>query len=239
MNESAKVYSAMRRFSAELVVIVAGVLIALAIDEWRQNLQDANLESTYIVQLIADLQATEEAVLAVDEYNSESLDAVIALLEAFEGHKELDLVQLVDLLDQIFGFDNPVPVLGTVDALIETGDLRLIGNSEVRSLLTKYQSVTRDYRLAPLNDWEGRHRELVLQALTIAITYNIALKNRTGMAHRSLEADVDGFLQNAQAYATLLELEYMKRVLASYRSSTMDDAVNLMRSIQSVDNSRL
>jgi hypothetical protein len=43
-----------RWFVAELIVIVVGVLVALGIDEWRENLDNAALEKQYLSQLIND-----------------------------------------------------------------------------------------------------------------------------------------------------------------------------------------
>ncbi len=229
---STKVHTAVQRFLVELLIIVAGVLIALAIDEWRQNLQNADLERVYLTQLISDLQATEEAILSVERVNSDSMDAVAALLTTFESNEAVVPAQLVDSLDRIIYFDNPVPVLGTVDALIATGDLRLIQDAQLRSLVTEYQSVIRDYWLAPLYQWEYRHNDLVYQVIGAAIAHGVVPQDRNGLVRQPSSTDLDGFLRNSEAYTAIIELEFVKRVLAEYRNGTRDEAVSLMRSIQ-------
>ena len=232
MNVSSKLHTAARRFAAELTAIVAGVLIALAIDEWRQNLQNESIERDYYTQLVSDLQATDEAVLAVEEYNSGSIDAVSRLLKVFEDQSEADAAQVVDLLVQSIKFDNPVPVLGTVDALIATGDLRLVRDPGIRSRLTEYQSVVRDYWLSPLYQWENRHYDLISRIYTFAISYGIFVNSRNVAADESVGADLDAFLADRKAYAALVELQFIKTAMASYRSEIQNAAATLAREIQ-------
>jgi hypothetical protein len=49
-------WSRVRFAAAEFVVIVAGVLVALGVDEWRQSRRDHALELQYAARLRADLQ---------------------------------------------------------------------------------------------------------------------------------------------------------------------------------------
>ena len=149
-----------RWFLAELIIIVAGVLIALAIDQWRGNIEVLKLEQEYIEQLIADLQTTVEKMAAALETNDPGESAAEQLLAAFENGDPVALEAIRQLLSDINTLDNPVPVLGTVEALISTGDLRLMRSSETRSEITRYLSRSRDYWLFPIYQFERRHREL-------------------------------------------------------------------------------
>ena len=44
------------RLTAEFIVIVLGVLVALASDRWRETVQNVELKENYISGLIADIQ---------------------------------------------------------------------------------------------------------------------------------------------------------------------------------------
>jgi len=46
----------------EILVVIIGILIALGIDEWREDVEDAKVVREYIHQVIADLRATEQLV---------------------------------------------------------------------------------------------------------------------------------------------------------------------------------
>ena len=50
------VWPRVRFAAAQFIVIVAGVLVALAVDEWRQSRQDRDLELLYASRLRLDLQ---------------------------------------------------------------------------------------------------------------------------------------------------------------------------------------
>lgn len=56
--------------AAELLVIVPGVLIALAIDELRQSAEDTASANEYLRQLVTDLRSTEKAMAEVSDRNA-------------------------------------------------------------------------------------------------------------------------------------------------------------------------
>lgn len=57
----------LRWFLAEFVVLVAGILVALAVSSWAQDRQDAKREQVYLRQLEVDLVANEKDLAAMVE----------------------------------------------------------------------------------------------------------------------------------------------------------------------------
>lgn len=123
----------------ELAVVFAGVLIALTADSWWETRQEharlrANLEA-----LARDMQSAEAAI---DRAITRDSTTVAALEEA----RRILLANDPD--DQALppGFDDssinvpPVP-LGTLKLLVNSGDVRLIDDAEVRSALIEGLSV--------------------------------------------------------------------------------------------------
>lgn len=45
------------RLGAEAVIIIASILLALGVDEWREEKRDRELENEYLVRLLEDLDA--------------------------------------------------------------------------------------------------------------------------------------------------------------------------------------
>ena len=56
---------------AELLIVILGVFIALAIDAWSKDTEDTARESEYLTQLIRDLQTTEDLVADTRISNAE------------------------------------------------------------------------------------------------------------------------------------------------------------------------
>lgn len=158
----------------EFALIVAGVLVALGVDSWWQSREQAEREHVYLVQLLAD---TRE--------NSRRTDAAIAedSVAGARARRYQQMIQSTEVLpaqDSLSGripgpdaFANPDfrPLLGTYNALLETGDLQLLRRASLRFRLVAYLSsieTTRDVVRQSSEQIRGREdvfmRELILQA---------------------------------------------------------------------------
>lgn len=222
-----------RWLAAELLVVVIGVLIALAIDEWRGNVEDAELANEYVYQLIADLRSTETQMVNAVDGNAAAEAATKALVTAFERRESMTLVMIQQLLEESQYFDNPVPVLGAAEALVSTGDLRLIGNATTRSAITSYLSRSRDYWLVPLYQYEELHRNLTLRLGILVQQSDTSNQDDGERAHKDAGMDVAGFFSNREAYAVALNLARTKNDMSRYRESVAVDSAQLRRSLES------
>lgn len=97
-----------RRFVAEVLIIVLGVLIALAVNNWNSNRIDRNLEAQYPVRLMEDLDGRSEVVagiLSMVDSKLESLREVDALLRAQSDNPDFfqDLVAALRNDALVFG----------------------------------------------------------------------------------------------------------------------------------------
>ena len=57
-----KIFKPLKHWSylADFVVIVAGILVAISVDNWNQNRQDRKLEQQYLEQLYVDFSETNQ-----------------------------------------------------------------------------------------------------------------------------------------------------------------------------------
>jgi len=134
----------LRWFAAEFLVVVAGILTALWLQSSWQEREDASREVAYLRQLAADLNETLDRVALADSLHRESESAQTQLLFAFQRPEPppLDSITLW-LWGTIQRGPSPVPVMGTIDALVSTGDLRLIRDDSIRTAIVAYASSTR------------------------------------------------------------------------------------------------
>jgi hypothetical protein len=120
-----------------LILIVAGVLIALALDSWREGRQDRQQEVAYLEQLLFDLHETRERLAASIEGDSATLATVSRVVErAIAGP-----LPPLDSLELPTGFSQFRPLTGTQAALVQSGDLRLLRSDSIRFELIAYAAL--------------------------------------------------------------------------------------------------
>ena len=126
-----------KRLIAELAVIVAGVLIALGANSWWEHGQEQRRAKEYLERLLVDLQATERQIrsaIAGDTKNFESASRVVD--RAYRGR-----FPPTDSLELPTGYHYFHPLTGTLTALVQGGDLRLLDSDTLRFELVEYSSL--------------------------------------------------------------------------------------------------
>jgi hypothetical protein len=135
---------AWRSAAAELALIVAGVLIALAVDSWWEDRSDRERERTYLRQFLSEVQETEVRLHASIVDDSVALANVHRFLDAASAfHRAGDPAGAVPPPDSVQGWLGVtyaafVPLTGTYTALLEDDGLRLLRNDSLRVQIVAY-----------------------------------------------------------------------------------------------------
>ena len=125
----------LRSLGGELVIVVVGILIALAIDQALQGRSERRLEETYLASLRDDFASTVEWL---DTYGAElnsRKERKILELERVLSHAATSPVDTVDVLYSLalLGFHPIFPVpRATFDDLTGTGNLRVVRDADLR-----------------------------------------------------------------------------------------------------------
>ena len=127
-----------RWFAAEIVVVVAGVLIALALNAWWGARSDAAREEVLLRQIVDDLEETERLMLEGDERAQVGYRANRQLIRAFYAAVPPPADSIFRWRRQLLRTPFRVPVLSSVESVILTGDRLLIRDPEIRFGLTDY-----------------------------------------------------------------------------------------------------
>jgi len=134
--------SGLRWFAAEFLVVVAGILVALGLQAWWQDRQDSSRGADYQKQILSDVRATERSLresIVIDQAHYAANRLLSTALYAPDGPTR---EQSLQWLQSYSGWiADPRPVLGNVNALIQTGEIRLVSNPEVRRAIISYASV--------------------------------------------------------------------------------------------------
>jgi hypothetical protein len=138
-----------KRILAEVAIIVASILLALAVDEWRHGQQDRKLESEYLERLNADLVDNLD-ILERQKMQESSQIKHARLIYPLISHGEwgdLDQFTAVVASYEASPSATPVWVDYTFEELKSTGRLGLVRSAEIRTeILSYYRHLrTRDY----------------------------------------------------------------------------------------------
>lgn len=226
--------------AAEAAVIVLGVLIALAIDAWYGTLLESRAEQVYLAQLIEDLRETERQMASATEDNRTAEESTTRLLSHLRGEAwKADSIR--GWLGRVQRVNNPVPVLGTAEALIATGDLRIIEDGKARVAITRYLSRSRDFWLVPLYQLEEEHRAVAAGLLHLADLAGLEPSERGRVPIRAdaRSHNRPPFLPNEREFGSdprvhslVADLAEKKIGMRGYRDSMAREAIELRRTLE-------
>lgn len=170
-----------RRLAADFVIIVVGVLVALGVDAAWEAREERVREAAYLGQLRADLSVTADTLVAAIEVDSLAREGADRALDALNSTR---LPPSDSLVTWTIAATNSsawfYPTMGTVTALVESGELRLVRDESLRREVLRYHSsVTSALRIVDAVEplmWRTLER--------LGGMLNWAALQRPGEAHR-------------------------------------------------------
>ncbi len=144
------------RIVGEFVLVVLGVLAALMVDTWIEQRNDDNLRQKYLARLAddleSDLQSLEYRISFFTSVHSFGLQTLERLQS--DGPVNQDAILAAYYASEIFAFR---PIENTYEDLQSTGNIRLLGDIELRLALASYYRKT----YAVGDDISQAYREIV------------------------------------------------------------------------------
>lgn len=122
----------LRRFASEFVVVVAGVLTALALQAWYAGRQEAARERGYLRQIVADLHAAETSLDRSIQNGRQLERAASLLLRAYHDPERADADSVRRWL-WAAPWLTPNPAQLVSLRSLAAGDLQLIRDDSVRN----------------------------------------------------------------------------------------------------------
>ena len=141
--------------AAEVALILIGVLIALAVDNWRVEQQEKKEERTYLEALLEDFQVNRRSLLEEVEVQKNIIglgDEILRLLSA--GLSEENADAFFESYRGFYYFKRWAPITGTYDDLVGSGQLLLISSLNLRNELSAFQRI-----LASIREFEDLQSE--------------------------------------------------------------------------------
>jgi hypothetical protein len=157
--------------AGHFAIIVVGVMVALFADAWREGRNDRQREAAYIVDIRSDLVTMLKIVEGSIRADSEILGRAEAMHAYLQSTDEVPEDSVRDWRN--LGTSGFVPVSGTLRALFETSDLRLLSR-EVRHSLSAYST-----------DLQYAERQLDLLAVDVGASTRLIREREEAYRHYS------------------------------------------------------
>ena len=145
-----------QKLGLEFIVIVLGVLVALAVDDWRQTRADRGLEKHLLTSLRVDLEADEIDAKFQQEAGQKLRDAVNHILAVVDHPLAPDTARKdvtgkeIDASLRLLKFRVELEVAdGTYSEMIATGSFKVIRNTALRTQISKYYTDSRSSLAIP------------------------------------------------------------------------------------------
>ncbi|HEX6745817.1 MAG TPA: hypothetical protein VF092_00780 [Longimicrobium sp.] len=229
-----------RWLAAELTIVVAGILIALAIQNRVNARADRDREREYLRELRADLLETERVVMRDDSIHRPRDRAGTMLLHAFFTPERPPKDSVLVWAITATWYETPRPILGTAEALVSTGDLSLLRDYSLRSAVTAYLEENRmltTEQLAAEEVWVRSSQQL-RRALDFSEGLELLPPERLDSLARAdplfylppsprrrpFPLDVDAFLGNRDAYDGVADMYWGKQNMAGFRATMLQSA---------------
>ena len=119
------------RLAGELVVIVAGVLIALAADSWIDLRRDRDNEIEHLAALANDFKTSLTPLENARDYKKKQIADIQRFLTDDVWQLPTNIIE-DSIYDGVYVTGGYVPVLSALRDIESTGDLSLIKDSEIR-----------------------------------------------------------------------------------------------------------
>jgi len=127
---------ALGQLALELVVVVAGILMALSIDSLLADRRNAVLEEDFLGQLREDLARAESQISGEMAVTHEAEEYTLRLLDFARGDDVVSNDTLATWLIRALQFSDPRPTISTAQALAESENLYLLRSPGLRAAVT-------------------------------------------------------------------------------------------------------
>jgi hypothetical protein len=132
----------------EIFVIILGISITLALEEWRDNRKEVDLEQSYLKNLLSDIE-TDLVSLGDRSENTKHLlergNELLGFVRKPEG-KPLSSKQIYEDVRAILDRPNFTSRDVTFSDLKSSGNMHLIKDLQLKNLLFSYYNVTQNIR---------------------------------------------------------------------------------------------
>ena len=126
----------------EIVLVVIGILIALSLNNWKEDLDNRGEENRILSGLKQEFEANLLEVKRNIELNTSTVESSIDLINLLRTENPFTNTRYVDsLLYVVYQFGSFDAQSGLIDEVISSGKLSIINDTELRNKLTSFSGI--------------------------------------------------------------------------------------------------
>ena len=130
----------------EILLVVAGILIAFQLEEWRDNSEKREKEQKILAQIHKEFLENAEQFEWVKKDHENVFNSADWLLQQYPLNKSTQSIDSIQFyFNKTFKVSTFDPSLAGIEALINTGTFDLITNDSLRNYLVGWRDVVKDY----------------------------------------------------------------------------------------------
>ncbi|MBI1769355.1 MAG: hypothetical protein HYR67_13380 [Bacteroidetes bacterium] len=127
-------------FFIQLVLIIVGVLSALAVDNYRESIQERKTEKEYLINLRNSVQSDTALIRTEIQRIYSKINAISELIALSNSSATIDNEKFGDLITDVIMLIRPNFITAVYEELKFTGNFKLIRNNELKLLIISYYS---------------------------------------------------------------------------------------------------
>ncbi len=135
-----------REYLIEIAVIIIGIMLAIALNNWNEYRKDRQKEKQFLQQIHEEFLQNKKQLEVVIAYHREILSECDKIIQLFPI--KVDSVNLDSLglyIRKSGRWTTFAPSQGTIDALISTSSFDVISDEQLRMLLLTWKGNVMDY----------------------------------------------------------------------------------------------
>jgi hypothetical protein len=173
------------------MLVVSGILVALQINNWNNSRNEKKLEYKILQDLKVEFKANHQDATRMYETHLSFISAMNTLQELYVS-EDYDQMLVDSQMIYLFYIGSYTPRPGASDNLINSGNLSLIANEDLRNKLTVWSGIVED-----LYDDENEAKTYTLNSIIPFLAKNYPITN-IEINERNLLMGEDGWLEKGK-----------------------------------------
>ena len=129
----------------EIVLVVIGILIALQINNWKEEKKFRIVEQSILNNLKEDFNKNQQEIEVLIFANNKYHRNLNKFIEILKSSRKETNIQISDTLTMAaISAPTYIPTTSTIDVIISTGNIDLIKNEELKMLISRFKREVAD-----------------------------------------------------------------------------------------------